>query len=104
MAIGILGAGTGTTNGGLIYTVPAGISHAVVHVLLHSQGNGLAAATVSGPDGTGQWYVLTNDAGATVGDVRDTSTSLILGPNQKVYAVNGSGNVASVVVSGYEVT
>jgi hypothetical protein len=87
MAIGLLGASL--TSGATVYTVPAGISHAVVHITL--VGSSTSAVLVNnisvlnGPSGT--FFV-------------PVSVSMMLSPGDIVRLGVGLG---SCTVSGYEV-
>lgn len=86
MAIGLLGAAGGTMGGNTVYTVPAGISHAVVHI------TGCMTAASTG---------LIKVNGLTLLKIVDNfSTSMMLSPGDTV-EVEEPG--ATCFVSGYEV-
>jgi hypothetical protein len=95
MAIGLLGAirGSGGVNT-VVYTVPAGISHAVVHITLQSSAANQVfirqASTVIDVE------ILEPNNGGSSGS---TSVSMMLSPGDSVLV--GSG--ARCTVSGYEV-
>jgi hypothetical protein len=95
MAIGLLGTGTTTGSSPVtVYTVPSGISHAVVHITLSSNNNNRTASV----DST---VILRTNNGGSGSDMWNVSTSMMLSP-ENVITVEG-GTDASCTVSGYEV-
>ena len=86
MAVGVLGAsGVGPGGSSTAYTVPGGISYAVVHV--YKSGGAVATANGSG---------------------MVTPASLVLGPGQSIGLVSTANPLSfapgsSIVVSGYEI-
>ena len=120
MAIGVLGSGVtpGNNSDITIYTVPANVSHAVVHITICPRSPGAAYAsnlqagscvlvdgfTVLGP---AMFYLpSTSTVGGNDQYFTTNSVSLILGPGQKVQGrATGSSSIITmdVIVSGYEV-
>jgi len=94
MAIGLLG--TGQTVGAspvTVYTVPSGISHAVVHITLCSSDSPRYARINGVP-------ILISVNTSTI-DTWNFATSMMLSPGD-VVSVAGGAN-ANCTVSGYEV-
>jgi len=110
MAIGLLGAGTSADGvGTTIYTVPSGISHAVVHITA-------AAPGVPSTQGAGANVYVNNNVIlstdlSSVGNgifASPASVSAMLNPGDQVrvvniYSVAAGASPAYATVSGYEV-
>lgn len=97
MAIGLLGAATG--GSGTVYTVPSGISHAVVHITL-------SITAVS----NAYYFVKVNSVPvlSAIGNASNVPTefisgsvSMMLSPGDVVSYIGG--NLCSCTISGYEV-
>jgi hypothetical protein len=109
MAIGLLGAGSGgAASYTLVYTVPAGISHAVVHITLcNGSFTSNTEGRVSVQESTSSSYIDVLVVAAVppsaqvsaYGTISD-SVSMMLSPGCKIYV---TGQNASCTVSGYEV-
>ena len=112
MAIGLLGAGTvGAGTSGTIYTVPSGISHAVVHLTLSPpRGGGATGFQASGSMRVGGITVLTqsttgggDSASGVATFFNSNSVSMMLSPGDVVQVFAGPAQQAEGTVSGYEV-
>lgn len=114
MAAGILAATTGTYSFSApsvttIYTCPAGVSYAVVHVLY----NAAITMTLANTDGyyalQAQGVTFAKDTQSTVGTKNSNgASSLIVGAGESISieakGFTGSGTTNwNIVVSGYEV-
>jgi hypothetical protein len=110
MAIGLLGSATADNAAATVYTVPAGISHAVVHITL------TPGVYISGPQTI--WSGTVSVAGVSViriynvisssttppGTIQSQSVSMMLSPGNSVtVASDYSTGFASCTVSGYTV-
>lgn len=127
MAIGLLGAAsvsapsTGPVGSAVVYTVPAGISHAVVHITLSlgvaQEGGGgqqsLSWVIVANSGNTKSAKVLAGElvtifpASGTKFFASPSPVSMMLSPGDTVTVVasfNGSiGGISDCSVTGYEV-
>lgn len=110
MAIGLLGTGTVTDSyqDTLVYTVPTGISHAVVHITLcgsssFSSAVSYGAVTVGGTVALSvALFAVTELTGwKFVGGTLSDSVSMMLGPGTQVRVAGQIGTACTV--SGYEV-
>jgi hypothetical protein len=116
MALGVLGFNSGQTDSifgvtTTIYTCPAAVSHAVVHVYYEftvdrTVGGGVASIVYLGING-GKFGRLQALTGTTAFKENTGSVSVVLAPGESI-TVYGQGNNASFVywdctVTGYEV-
>jgi hypothetical protein len=109
MAIGLLGKAKGTSSGATVtvYTVPAGISHAVVHITISGDGVNISQssgdASVVTVDG-GSVLTLNAALGGTAFRYNQNSVSMMLSPGNVVAVFGGAaGQFTTCTVSGYEV-
>lgn len=94
---------------GIVYTCPAGISHAVVHVYLTANGGGTftgacSAKLNSGATGRSDAFLLAQNNQADTTLLANASASLILAPGDFIaLGTNGASSLGTLTVTGYEV-
>jgi hypothetical protein len=100
MAIGLLGSGSSSnTVPTTVYTVPGGISHAVVHITLTVPGGALAGSGDVQVAGSSLLYITTAaNASAPI-----QSVSVMLSSGNVVTVTGANGQPAYCTVSGYTV-
>jgi hypothetical protein len=99
MAIGVLGQGTSSGPTATIYTCPAGISHAVVHIQFTATGSSGPVRVRLMPGNTSIAVVNLTAAEPS----HTLSLSMMLSPGQSIQAFGSASVSTGCVVSGYEV-
>lgn len=94
---------------GIVYTCPAGISHAVVHVYLTANGGGsftgpCSAKLNSNTVGRTDAFLMAQNDSADTSLLGNASASLILAPGDFIaLGTSGASSKGTLTVTGYEV-
>lgn len=103
MAIGILGAGSAFNSVVTVYTVPAGISHAVVHIYAYFSVNSASATAFANVLINGNTLYQCRAHSTIPNEPPEYSASVMLSPGDVVRVAGATSIGVNVTITGYEV-